>query len=103
PDAFSLTYLKDKKAKIDFSFKSMDGKPVSLSNSEFKDKVVVLQILGSWCPNCMDETEYLAKFYNRYKVKGVEVLGLAYERTKDFEKSKVNLEKVKKRFNVNYP
>lgn len=103
PDAYSLTYLKNKDAKIDFSFKNMDGKRVSLSDPEFKDKVVILQVLGSWCPNCMDETEYLAKFYDRYQTKGVEVLGLAYERTTNFDKSKINLEKVKKRFNVNYP
>lgn len=103
PDAYSLTYLKDKNTKIDFAFKNFDGETVSLNDAEFKDKVVVLQLLGSWCPNCMDETAYLAKFYDRYKNKGVEVLGLAYERTKDFEKSKNNLEKVKNRFNVDYP
>lgn len=103
PDAYSLTYLKDKNAKIDFTFKNLDGKPVSLSDAEFKNKVVVLQLLGSWCPNCMDETAYMAKFYQNYKSKGVEVLGLAYERTKDFNKSKANLENVKKRFGVNYP
>ncbi|HET8828354.1 MAG TPA: TlpA disulfide reductase family protein [Pelobium sp.] len=103
PDAYSLTYLKDKNAKIDFKFKNLAGEYVSLSDPAFNNKVVVLQILGSWCPNCMDETEYLANFYKKYKNKGVEVLGLAYERTKDFDQSKVNLEKVKKRFNVNYP
>lgn len=103
PDAYSLTYLKDKNSKINFSFKNLAGDKVSLSDPVFDNKVVVLQILGSWCPNCMDETEYLAKFYERYKTKGVEILGLAYERTKDFEKSKANLEQVKKRFGVNYP
>ncbi|WP_017260254.1 TlpA disulfide reductase family protein [Pedobacter arcticus] len=103
PDAYSLTYLKDKNAKIDFTFKDLNGKAVSLSDSKFKGKVVVLQILGSWCPNCMDETAYLAGFYERYKSKGVEVLGLAYERTKDFEKSKANIENVERRFNTSYP
>ncbi len=103
PDAYSLTYLKDKNSKIDFSFKNLDGEQVSLTDAQFQNKVVVLQILGTWCPNCMDETAYLASFYEKYKSKYVEVLGLAYERTKDFEKSKANLEQVKKRFNVNYP
>ena len=103
PDAYSLTYLKDKNTKIDFTFKDLNGKAVSLSDSKFRGKVVVLQILGSWCPNCMDETAYLANFYERYKSKGVEVLGLAYERTKDFEKSKANLQNVEKRFKTSYP
>ena len=50
----------------------------------------------------MDETAYLAKFYEKYQPKGVEVLGLAYERTRDFEKSKKNIERLKNRFNVKY-
>lgn len=103
PDAYSLTYLKNKDDKINFSFKNLNGDLVSLSDAQFKNKVVVLQILGSWCPNCMDETAYLAKFYEQYKNKGVEVLGLAYERTKDFNQAKANLEKVKNRFHANYP
>lgn len=103
PDAYSLTFLKDSSSKINFNFKNLDGENVSLNDPEFKNKVVVLQLFGSWCPNCMDETGYLSKFYERYKNKGVEVVALAYERTKDFEKSKANVEQVKKRFNANYP
>ncbi len=103
PDAYSLTFLKNQSQKIAFSFKNLEGKPVALTDARFQNKVVILQLLGSWCPNCMDETAYLAKFYNRYKNKGVEVLGLAYERTTDFEKSKKNVEQVKARFNADYP
>ncbi len=103
PDAYSLTYLKDKNAKLEFMFKDLNGKLVSLTDAKFKNKVVVLQLFGSWCANCMDETAYLAKFYERYKNKDVEVLGLAYERTTDFAKAKANIEKVEKRFSTTYP
>ena len=50
----------------------------------------------------MDETAYLSKFYDRNKNKDVEILGLAFERTTDFEKSKKNIERLKNRFNVGY-
>jgi alkyl hydroperoxide reductase subunit AhpC len=50
----------------------------------------------------MDETAYLAPFYEKYKSKGVEVVGLAYERTTDLQKSKKNVERMKNRFNVGY-
>jgi thiol-disulfide isomerase/thioredoxin len=103
PDAYSLTFLKDKSSKIAFSFKNLAGKTVSLTDPEFKNKVVILQLFGTWCPNCMDETAYLSKFYDRYKTKGVEILALAYERTKDFQKSKANIEGVIKRFGAKYP
>ncbi|MEO3405109.1 TlpA disulfide reductase family protein [Mucilaginibacter sp. CAU 1740] len=103
PDAYSLTSLKPGYKKIAFSFKDLEGKTVSLDDARFKNKVVIVQILGSWCPNCMDETGYMVNYYKKYHNKGVEVIGLAYERTTDFEKSKKALQQVKDRFNVTYP
>ena len=103
PDAYSLTVLKPGYKKIDFTFPDLDKKPVSLADDQYKNKVVILQILGSWCPNCMDETAYLSSnFYKKYHVKGVEVLGLAYERTTDFATSRKNIEPLKTRFNIPY-
>lgn len=103
PDAYSLTVLKPDFKKIDFTFPDLNNKPVSLADNQFKNKVVILQILGSWCPNCMDETAYLSdNFYKNYHAKGVDILGLAYERTTDFETSKKNIEQLKKRFNIPY-
>jgi thiol-disulfide isomerase/thioredoxin len=102
PDAYGFTFLKDSTKQVAFSFPNLDGKKISLSDSKFKNKVVILQLLGSWCPNCMDETAFLTKFYDKYHDKGVEIVGLAYERTKDFEKSKINLERLKKRFDIKY-
>lgn len=102
PDAYSLTVLKPGYKKIDFTFPDLDKKPVSLSDARFKNKVVILQIMGSWCPNCMDETAYLTQFYKKFHPKGVDILGLAYERTSDFDQSKKNLEQLKKRFDIPY-
>lgn len=103
PDAYSLTTLKKGQTKVDFSFPDLEGRKVSLSDQRFKDKVVIVQFLGSWCPNCMDETSFMAPFYKKYKDKGVEVIGLAYERTTDPERSKKSVGELKKRFNVSYP
>jgi thiol-disulfide isomerase/thioredoxin len=103
PDAYSLTALKPGYKKIAFSFRDINGRTVSLSDSRFKDKVVIVQIMGSWCPNCMDETSYLVNYYKKYHPKGVEIVGLAYERTTNFAKSKKTLAQLKTRFNVPYP
>ncbi len=102
PDAYSLTYLKPGFKKIDFTFPNLDGEKISLKDEKYKNKVVIVQMLGSWCPNCMDETSYLAPFYKKNKDLGVEVIGLAYERNKDFERSKANINRLKKRFDVKY-
>ncbi|QQL49718.1 peroxiredoxin family protein [Mucilaginibacter ginkgonis] len=103
PDAYSLTALTPGYKKLDFSFPDVNGKKVSLSDPQFKDKVVIVEIMGSWCPNCMDQTAYLVDYYKKYHSRGVEVLGLAYERTKDFNKSKASLEREIQHFNIPYP
>jgi len=98
----SLTYLKPGYTGIDFSFKNTEGKDVSLKDDKFKNKVVIVQLMGTWCPNCMDETKFLAPFYDKYKPKGLEVVALAFERTDDFAKAVSNVSRSKSRFGANY-
>lgn len=98
----SLTHLKPGYTKVDFNFKNTEGKNVSLKDDKFKNKVVMIQLMGTWCPNCMDETKFLAPFYDKYKSKGLEIVALAFERTDDFAKAVSNVERSKKRFNANY-
>ncbi|UOQ74782.1 TlpA disulfide reductase family protein [Hymenobacter cellulosilyticus] len=63
---------------------------------------MVLQVLGSWCPNCMDETNFLAPWYEKNKGRGVEIIGLGYERTPDQTLASQKLLKMKQRMNVGY-
>jgi thiol-disulfide isomerase/thioredoxin len=102
PDAESLTYLKPGFEKLEFSFPDLNRKQVSLNDERFKNKVVILQILGTWCPNCMDETKFLAPWYIANKDRGVEILGLAYERKDDFDYAKARVEKMKSKMNIPY-
>ena len=106
PDPNALTFLKSGVDKISFSFQGLDGNPVSLEDNKYKNKVVLLQIFGTWCPNCMDETRFLSKWYDQNRDRGVEIIGLAYENKKngkaDFQYSKSRVEKMKSKFRVNY-
>ncbi|MFX8727449.1 redoxin family protein, partial [Acinetobacter baumannii] len=61
PDEFGYSHLRSSGiSTLSFSFKNTDGKVVSVKDEKYKGKVVVVQILGSWCPNCMDETAFLS-------------------------------------------
>ncbi len=102
PDPGSLTLLKPGYETVEFSFPDLDGKKVSLSDEKFKNKVVILQIFGTWCPNCMDETKFLGPWYIANKERGVEILGLAYERKDDFQYAKDRIEKMKAKLDVTY-
>jgi len=101
-NADSLTFLKDGYTGIDFTFKNVDGKNVSLNSPQYKNKVVLIQIMGTWCPNCMDETSYLVPFYNEMKSQGLEIIGLCYERSEDFNVASRNVSKMKSRMQIPY-
>ena len=103
PDEFTLTKWNESAGPVKFTYRDIDGKTVSLSDKRFKGKIVLLQIMGSWCPNCMDETGFLSGFYKTYRGKGVEIIGLAYERSTDFARSQKSLRNFQQRFHVEYP
>lgn len=103
PDAYSLTKLKEGESKLSFQFPDTEGNEISIDDDRFKNKVVIIQFLGSWCPNCMDETAFLSPFYEKYKNKGVEIIGLAYERYAEPEKAKKAVSNLMNRFDVEYP
>ncbi|RYD93277.1 MAG: TlpA family protein disulfide reductase [Sphingobacteriales bacterium] len=103
PDAYSFSKLKPGYKKLEFAFADINGKKVSISDEQFKNKVVIIQVLGSWCPNCIDETEYIVNYYKKYQPKGVEVIGLAYERTSDITRSTKAVQALKERMNIPYP
>jgi len=103
PDGFTAVKLRPGESKLDFRFPATTGEQVAITDPKFKNKVVIVQILGSWCPNCMDETAFLSEYYKKNKQRGIEVVGLAYERSTDFELAKKGLSTFQKRFDVKYP
>ncbi len=102
PDPETLTLLKEGYDRIDFSFPDLQGNPVKLSDERFKNQVVILQIFGTWCPNCMDETKFLSQWYSENHARGVEILGLAYERKSDFDYASRRVIKMKEKLNIPY-
>jgi thiol-disulfide isomerase/thioredoxin len=84
PNPETLTSVKDPNEPFRFSgFDPQTGKTVTNDDPQFKGKVVIVDIFGTWCPNCHDEAPLLSDIYNRYRTKGVEIVGLSYEYTDD--------------------
>jgi peroxiredoxin len=103
PDANTLTYLKPGYSTLDFRFPDADGNLVSLKDPAFDNKVVVIQLMGSWCPNCMDETNFLSPWYKKNRSRGVEIVGLAFERSSRLEDSAPKLRRMSERYDIKYP
>ena len=102
PDAGSLTYLKPGFEKIELKFPDVNGNLISLSDEKYRNKVVILQLFGTWCPNCMDETRFLAPWYEKNKDRGVEVIGLAFEKKDDFDYASKRVKNMIEKLDVSY-
>jgi thiol-disulfide isomerase/thioredoxin len=97
-----LTTLNNKNEKIKFTFPDLNKKNVSLADPKYAGKPVIVQIMGSWCPNCMDESVYLSDLYQRYSKEGLEIIALAFEKTTDFEKARNQVLRFKQRIGIEY-
>ena len=73
------TRVKDENQAFQFSFPDVDGNIVSSTDPQFKNKVVIVNITGSWCPNCHDEAPFLVDLYRRYHALGLEIVALDFE------------------------
>jgi len=103
PDSNNLTFLKEGYDTFDFSFPDASGIKVSLQDERFKDKVVLVQIMGTWCPNCLDETKFYVDYLENNPHPNLEVVALAFEYAKTEEKAFQGIERLKNRVGVEYP
>lgn len=102
PDPESLTYLKEGYEKIDFSFPDINGNKISPADDKYKNKVLILQLFGTWCPNCMDETRFLTAWHKQNKNRGIEIIGMAYERKDDFNYASDRVKNMIEKYDVQY-
>ena len=87
PDAYSLTYLKPGFDTVAFSFPNLEGEPVSLEDAKYQDKVVLVTISGTWCPNCADKADFMSAYFSENRDRGMEVVNLLFEHTTDFDEA----------------
>jgi thiol-disulfide isomerase/thioredoxin len=97
-----LTYLLEG-AELKFSKPDTTGKEYVYPNESLKGKVVIIQIMGTWCPNCLDETNYFKELYSNYHDQGLEVLGVGYEYTNTFSEQASRIQLFTEKKNVPYP
>jgi len=79
-DAENLTRLTDVQAPFGFCFPDLEGRNRCLDDPEWTGKVRIVQIMGSWCPNCLDETRFLLEQQARWGPDAFQVIALAFER-----------------------
>lgn len=103
PSADSLTFIKKGYDKFAFSFPNAMGDVVSLDDERFKNKVVIIQIMGTWCPNCLDESKYYIDYLKKNTSSDLEIVALAFEYAKTKEGAFKSIKRMKDRIGVEYP
>jgi peroxiredoxin len=101
-DPFALSHLKAGYSALDFSLPDMNGNRITPRDKQFKNKVVIIAITGTWCPNCIDEAAFLAPWYKQNKDRGVEVITIHYERQTDTAFAHKVMRRFRDRFNIEY-
>ncbi|WP_300661137.1 TlpA disulfide reductase family protein [Fluviicola sp.] len=101
-DPDSITNLKPDSKEFSFNLKTVDGKDYQFPNEQTKGKVIIVQIMGTWCPNCMDETNYYKELYDKYHSKGLEIISIGYEATDSFEEQAKKILTLKQRKNLDF-
>ena len=103
PDPYREVSLTSKDGRLKFAFPDTKGRMLSSEDPRFTGKVVVVEVFGTWCPNCNDLAPLLVDWHRRYRDQGLEVVGLAYEYTEDVNEANERLKAYAARHGVEFP
>lgn len=103
PDPNAHVRMKNPTEAFRFSFPDAEGKVISSADEQFRNKVVIVTLMGSWCPNCHNEAPFLNGLYDRYQAQGLEIVGLSFEYTGDVKRDSEQLKIFANRHKVKYP
>jgi thiol-disulfide isomerase/thioredoxin len=103
PDPYHMSALTNEEGLFRFSFPDEEGNTRAHDDPAWADKVRIVTIFGSWCPNCNDEAPFLQELQNTYGAQGLQVIGLAFEATGNEARDWRVLKRFKKRHNLDYP
>lgn len=103
PDEDTLTFLKEGYKRFEFAFPDGAGKIITADDPVFAQKVMVVQIMGTWCPNCLDESKFLASYVDKNTNPDLAVVALAFEYAKTQEGAFKGINRLRDRLGIDYP
>ena len=102
-DEAELTYLikRDERVVLN-NLSKLNGRKTNLDLSKNR-QLTLIQIMGTWCPNCIDEANLLKELHAAYGKQGLEIIALGFEVGTDTKKQRSRLKRFVKDLQVNYP
>ena len=103
-DPFKLSTWKEDVEVDSLTFTDpKTGEDRALGEDEFQGKVRLIQIFGSWCPNCHDEAPFLAELHDDFHARGLQIVGIAFEHSGRLEVDAAQLDHFRQRHAIPYP
>ncbi|MFQ5502223.1 MAG: TlpA disulfide reductase family protein, partial [Phycisphaerae bacterium] len=103
PDGFKLSRATDRPSLENLKFRDLSGTLRSPADAAFAGTVRIIEVFGSWCPNCHDASAYLSELDHKYRDRGLSILGLAFEVTGDFERDARQVRRFIRRHGIEFP
>jgi thiol-disulfide isomerase/thioredoxin len=89
---------------LSFSFPNIDGEMISLQDEQYDGRPKLIQVMGTWCPNCREETAFLKDYLANNDVRDLEVIALAFEQYgAEDERSKSVVRRYQENMKVHWP
>lgn len=92
-----------KDGRFAFDFPDLGGQRITHEDPRFVGKVVLVDVFGTWCPNCNDQAPLLARWHREYGSRGLELVGLAFEMTGDVERDRRFVGRYAQRYGIEFP
>ena len=103
PDPDNYTRVSNPAEPFRFAFPDLSGQLVTSTDERFRNRVIVVSITGSWCPNCHEESPLLEQYYRTYRQRGLEVVALAFEYTGEEKRDREQLRIFGARHQLSFP
>ncbi len=103
PSGFGMSRVRESASLSDLEFPDLTGRRRKLDSPDLLGQVTIIELFGSWCPNCHDAAVMLGDFERTYRERGLKIVGLAFELTGDPERDRVQVERYVEHHKVRYP
>ncbi|MCF6352730.1 MAG: TlpA family protein disulfide reductase [Cyclobacteriaceae bacterium] len=98
---FSLITVEPQTHKPYYDILTAGGQYNAIDTDELDGKVVIIQLMGTWCPNSLDQTNYLTHWYREVDQNNIVLMAVTYE-PGNKEYSQKRIDSYSKSLNIPY-
>lgn len=99
---YELTQPKDPDKELNFELFNADGKLVTLQDDRYRNKAKLIMLMGTWCPNCLEESRFIMDYLSNNPNNQLEVIAIAFERYRDEDKAISTIKSYRDRLGIPY-